>query len=170
MLKKIILAALIAIPATMFGQKFGVIKTQELTQKMPEFKEVNTQLDTASKKYEEEFGKLQDEFQKKYDELQSLDEKTPQTIKDRRVKEMQELQAKIEQFRSTASQDLQKQQQQLLAPIEDKVRKAIESVGKEGGYTFIFEDMMPVYVGTDVVDITPIVSTRLGIKDTPAAK
>ena len=42
--------------------------------------------------------------------------------------------------------------------------KAIQSVGDEGGFTFIFENMMPVFTGKDVTDITESVKTRLGVK------
>ena len=80
------------------------------------------------------------------------------------MQEMQELDSKIQKFRETAMQDLQRQQQQLMAPVQENVVKAIQSVGAEGGFTFIFENMMPVYVGTDVTDVTPLVKTRLGIK------
>ncbi|MDE5750024.1 MAG: OmpH family outer membrane protein, partial [Duncaniella sp.] len=89
------------------------------------------------------------------------DESTPQTIKERRMQEMQELDNKIQQFRQTALQDLQRQQQQLMAPVQDKVMKAIQAVGAEGGYTFVFENQVPVYTGADVTDITETVRTRL---------
>ena len=51
-----------------------------------------------------------------------------------------------------------------MAPIQEKVVKAIQSAGAEGGYTFIFENVVPLYTGTDVTDITATVKTRLGIK------
>ena len=38
------------------------------------------------------------------------------------------------------------------------------AVGKEGNYTFIFEDMVPVYTGTDVIDVTDAVKAKLGVK------
>ncbi len=155
---------MIALPMSVFAQKFAVINTAQLMESMPEIKTVNEQMEAATKKYEDEFAKLQEEFQKKYEEFQGLDEKTPQTIKDRRMQEMQELDNKIQQFRQTASQDLQRQQQQLMAPIQESVMKAIQNVGAEGNYTFVFENMVPVYVGTDVTDITNTVKTRLGVK------
>ena len=77
---------------------------------------------------------------------------------------MQELDAKIQKFRETADQDLRRQQQQLMAPIQENVMKAIQSVGAEGNYTFIFENVMPLYSGSDVTDVTPLVKTALGIK------
>ncbi len=164
MIKKLLLAVMIALPMGEIAQQFGDIITFQHTEPLPQIKTVNGQMEAANKKYEDEFMKLQEEFNKKFQEFQSLEESTPQTIKDRRMQEMQELDAKIQKFRETATQDLQRQQQQLMAPIQENVLKAIQSVGAEGNYTFIFENMVPVYVGTDVTDVTPLVKTRLGIK------
>ncbi|MCM1522601.1 MAG: OmpH family outer membrane protein [Muribaculaceae bacterium] len=163
MFKRLLLAVLIALPLSVFAQKFAVINTNTLTESMPEIKSVNEQMEAASKKYQDEFAKLQEEFGKKYEEFQALDANTPQTIKDRRMQEMQELDQKIQQFQQTATQDLQRQQQQLLAPIQEKVMKAIQAVGAEGGYTFVFESAIPIYTGVDVTDITDTVKARLGI-------
>ena len=148
MIKKLLLAALIAMPT------------------MPEMAQARTQLEASSKKYQEEFNKLQETFQKSYEEYQKLeqDATTPQTIKDRRVQELQEMQSKIQQFRETVSQDLEKQQQQLMAPIQQKVADAIKGVGASGSYTMIFENVLPLYTGSDVEDITPQVKSRLGLK------
>ena len=164
MIKKLLLAIMIALPMSVFAQKFAVINTQELMESMPELQTVKEQMEASNKKYEDEFAKLQEDFSKKFQEFQSLEETTPQTIKERRMQEMQELENKINQFRQTATQDLQRQQQQLMAPIQEKVLKAIQTAGAEGGYTFIFENQMPLYTGTDVTDITSTVKTRLGIK------
>ncbi|MDE6581739.1 MAG: OmpH family outer membrane protein [Duncaniella sp.] len=163
MLKRILIAILIALPMTVFAQKYGVINTQALMESMPEIKQINDQLQASSNSYQEEFNKLTGEFQKKFEEFQTLsnDPNTPQTIKDRRTQEMQELENKIQQFRQTADQDLQRQQQQLMAPLQEKVMKAIQSVGEEGGYTFIFENVIPVYTGKDVTDVTETVKALL---------
>ncbi|MDE6555519.1 MAG: OmpH family outer membrane protein [Duncaniella sp.] len=164
MIKKLLLALMLAIPVSMCAQKFAVINTQAIMAEMPEVKAAEEQLAASNKKYQDEFQKLQEEFGKKFEEFQALDANTPETIKERRTTEMQELEAKIRQFQQTASEDLQRQQQQLLAPIQEKVLQAVEAVGAEGAYTFVFENVMPVYTGKDVTDITPTVKTRLGIK------
>lgn len=164
MIKKLFVAIMIALPMSLFAQKFGVVNTQEITESMPELKTIQTQMETAQKKYEAEFQKLQEEFQKKYEEFQKLDENTLPAIKERRMQEMQELDNKIQQFRQTAAQDLQRQNQQLIAPVQERVMKAIQAVGAEGNYTFIFENLQPVYTGKDVINVTTEVKTRLGIK------
>ncbi len=129
MIKKLLLAIMIALPMSVFAQKFAVINTQQLMESMPEIKTINEQIEAANKKYQDEFSKLQEEMQKKYDEFQGLEETTPQTIKDRRMQEMQELDNKIQQFRQEALNDLQRQQQQLMAPVQEKVVKAIQAIG-----------------------------------------
>ena len=162
MIKKLLLAVLIALPSLAFAQKFGIVNTQAIMQDMPEVKAAQAEMETASKKYDDEFKALQTEMQKKYEELQKAqEEKAPETILNRRMSELQDLDQKIQQFRQTASQDLQRQQEQLLAPIQQKVINAINAVGAEGNYTFSFENTAPVYVGSDVTDVTNSVKTKL---------
>lgn len=166
MIKKILVLAICAVmlPLSGFAQKFGIVDSQEILEKMPETVKANETLQASQKKYEDEFKNLSAEFEKKYTELQNLPKDTPQAIADRRMQEAQDLQQKIETFRQTAANDLQKQQQQLYAPIIEKVRQAIQTVGKEGNYTFIFETGASIYSGTDVVDITTSVKAKLGMK------
>lgn len=163
MFKRILIAILVALPMTVFAQKYGVINTQALMESMPEMKQITEQLQASSNSYQEEFNKLQAEFQKKFEEFQALsnDPSTPATIKDRRTQEMQDLDNKMMQFRQTAEQDIQRQQQQLMAPLQEKVLKAIQTVGEEGGYTFIFENVIPIYSGKDVTDVTESVKALL---------
>ena len=57
-----------------------------------------------------------------------------------------------------------------MAPVQEKLINAIKAVGAEGGYTMIFPVGTAAYTASDVVDVTPLVKTKLGVKDTPAAK
>lgn len=166
MIKKLLLAILIAFPCSALAQKFGVVDVQLIFQAMPETTAAQTQLTEASKKYEDEFAKLNEEMNKKVTEFQTLsqDTTTPESIKQRRMEEMQELDNKIQQFRNTASQDLQRQQEQLMAPIEQKIAEAVKAVGQEGNYTFIFQNGAALYNGVSVEDVTPAVKAKLGVK------
>ncbi len=166
MIKKLLLAILIALPCSALAQKFGVVDVQAIFQAMPETTAAQTQLTEASKKYEDEFAKLNEEMNKKVTEFQTLskDTTTPESIKQRRMEEMQELDNKIQQFRNTAAQDLQRQQEQLMAPIEQKINDAVKAVGQEGNYTFIIQNGVALYNGVTVEDVTPAVKTKLGIK------
>jgi outer membrane protein len=166
MFKKVIIALAIAamLPVVAAAQKFGVVDVNAIFTAMPESTAAQNQLNEASKKYEEEWKKIAEEVDKKMQEYQNLAADTPESIKERRLQEVQELDQKAQRFRQTAADDLQKQQQQLMAPIRQKIVDAIKAVGQEGSYTFIFEDGASVYQGSDVVDVTSAVKTKLGIK------
>lgn len=164
MIKKILLAIMVAVPMCLSAQKIGIVNTNTIFEAMPEKATAQTTLETASKTYEDEFKKLTDELNKKYTEYQNLAADTPESIKQRRVQEIQEFETKIQQFRATAQQDLQRQQEQLMAPIEQKIQTAIKAVGTENGFTIILPDAIPFYVGTDVQDVTTLVKTKLGVQ------
>ena len=168
MIKKILLAIVIAFSmgATAQAQKFGTVSADDIMKVMPEMTTIQTQLEEASKRYETEYQNLGNELNRKVTEFQALenDTTTPDAIKERRIQEIQELQQKIEQFRATAQQDLQRQQAQLLAPVEQKIMDAIKAVGAENGFTMIFPAGVSFYQGTDVIDVTPLVKTKLGIQ------
>ena len=166
MLKKILLAVAVALPMFASAQtaKMGIVDTNAVFQAMPETAAAQTKLQEIQKKYQEEFTRLEDEYKRMVDELQKMKEDELPAIRERKTREISDYQQKIQTFMQSADQDIAQQQQQLMAPVQEKVVKAIQAIGAEGNYTFVFENMVPVYVGTDVTDITPTVKTRLGIK------
>lgn len=115
MIKKLLLAIAVALPMCAAAQtpKFGIVEVEPIFQSLPETTAAQNQITEASKKYEDEFAKLQEEFNKKYTEFQNLtkDTTTPESIKERRMQELSELDQKVQQFRATATNDLQRQQQ-----------------------------------------------------------
>lgn len=168
MIKKLLLAAIIALPMCVSAQalKFGNVNTQQVFELMPEKAAAEATLADVSKKYEDEYNKLQEEFNNKYTEFQGLAEDTPQSIKERRLQELQESQQKIQNFQQMATQDIQKQQEVLLAPISQKLQDAIQAVGAENNFTYIFDLSMPmvIYSGAPAEDVTALVKAKLGIK------
>lgn len=168
MIKKAILAIMVAIPMCVAAQspKFGVVNAEEIVTALPDFTEAQNKIAAASKQYEDEYARLNEQLQKNFADYQKLeqDAATPQSIKERRLQEMQDLDKKAQQFAQTASQDIQRQQAQLMQPIEEKVMQAIKAVGANNNFTMIFPGAVPAYVSADVVDVTPLVKTELGIK------
>lgn len=170
MLKKLAIAFLFCTFAvSTFAQgdlKFAHINTQELFNIMPEKIEGEKNLEKASKEYEGELVKMQEEFKKKYTEFMAAADTLPEGIKVRRMQDVQELETRIQNFQQVAMQDLQKKQQEMLAPIMDKIKKAIEQVGNENGFIYIFDlSSSPVlYHSSKSIDAMPLVKTKLGLK------
>ena len=150
------------------AQKFGYVNTSEIFNVMPDKVTAENTLKSVSDKYETEFKNLQDAFQKKMNdnEVADKDPSTPQALKDRHNQELQEDYVKIQNFQQTASQDLQRQQETLLAPITQKLQNAIQAVGAEGGFTFIFDQAAGsiLYTGSNAEDVSSKVKAKLGIQ------
>ena len=165
MIKKIFLMAALVLPLFASAQtvKIGLVDTSEIISKMPETTAANNTLNEAQKKYQAELQRIDEEFQRQYEELQAMKEDELPAIRERKIKQLQETQQKGEAFQQSVIQDLQKQQDELMAPVIQKVRNAIESVGKEGGYNLIQEMAGQLYFAAPVEDITPLVKKKLGI-------
>jgi len=77
--------------------------------------------------------------------------------------------AKQQQALAKKEQELvekvQKKRQELLAPILTRVDEAIKAVGKEGGYTMIFDSSMvnAILFADEAQDIEPLVRQKLGM-------
>lgn len=170
MLKKIILAVAIALP--MFGAsaqstvKLGLVDTSAVLQALPDTQEAQKKVADASKKYDEEYQKLGEEMKRMYNELSQMKEDELPAIRERKTRELQDYSQKIQTFEQTAQQDLQRMQQELLNPIFTKIKDAVESVGKEGGFSMIqdYNPQQTLYYAAPVVDVTAQVKAKLGIK------
>ena len=166
MFKKLIIAILCCLPLTMVAQtlKFGTINTGEVLTAMPERAAAEQQLQDLTKRYEDEFVKLQEDFQKKYQEVQAMGDTVPETIKMRRYEELQAMDQRIQSFRQVVEQDLAKKQEELFIPIQQKLMDAINAVGSENGFTYIFDANAAYYKGVGNEDVTPLVKAKLRIQ------
>ncbi len=160
-MKKLLLMVMLMAPLATFAQKFGKVNTQNIMQSLPEISKINGELEATSKQYENELKSMQEELQRQseaYDKGKSTMNATAQQAKEQ---ELQQLYQKIQQTFQDNQQSLQKAQQEKMQPVIAKVRNAIEAVGKSGGYTYIFEEGVAVYTGTNVEDVTSKVQAEI---------
>ena len=167
MLKKIVLAAILALPLSVMAQtKFGHMNSQDVITAMPEYTKAQTDLDAMAKQYQEEMQRTQEEFNKKYQEFLAQADSLPRNIAERRQKELQDMDQRQQQFQQEVYQSMQKAQQDALTPIYQKLETAIQAVGKAEGVIYIFDiARTPVaYIGAESIDLTAKVEALLGIK------
>ncbi len=168
MLKKILLAVAVALPMFASAQtvKIGIVDTNTIMSAMPETTTATTKLQEIQKKYQDEFTRLEDEYKRMVDELQKMKQDELPAIRERKTREISDYQQKIQTFMQSADQDIQQQQSTLMAPIAQKIKEAIESVGKENGFAMIqnYAPDLLLYYASPVEDITPLVKAKLGLK------
>ena len=167
MLKKIALILMLILPMSVFAQKFGHIRSQEILIVMPEYTKAQADIQTMQKQYEDDMKRVEQEFQKKFTAFQEEQANLPKNILERRQKELQELNERGMQMQQDAQQQLQQSWMQMLEPIAKKIDDAIKAVGQEGGYVFIFDlnaTQIPFINETYATDVTSAVKAKLGIQ------
>ena len=167
MLKKIALILMLILPMSVFAQKFGHIRSQEILIVMPEYTKAQADIQTMQKQYEDDMKRVEQEFQKKFTAFQEEQANLPKNILERRQKELQELNERGMQMQQDAQQELQQSWMEMLEPIAKKIDDAIKAVGQEGGYVFIFDlnaTQIPFINETYATDVTGAVKAKLGIQ------
>ena len=147
--------------------KFGHFDSGAFLQSMPEALNIQKTLNDEQSKMENQLVSLQEDFNK---QVQSYQQKAQSMTKEQaqaKESELQEMQQRIIAFRTSAIQDLQKKQQELIAPLLQKVKDAVQQVGVNNGFTYIFEREqgagLVVFAGSKSVDVTPLVKKQLGV-------
>ena len=167
MLKKIVLMLMLIAPMSVFSQKFGHIKTQEILTVMPEYTKAQTDIAAMEQQYRDEIKRAEEELSKKYAAYQQEQANLPKNIAERRQKELDDLMQKGMQFQQDAQQQLQQSWMEMIQPIAKKIDDAIKAVGQEGGYVYIFDlnsTNIPFVNETLSTDVTASVKAKLGIK------
>lgn len=160
-MKKLVLMLMLLAPITMMAQKFGKVNTQTIMQALPDVAKANGELEALQKQKDNELKAMQEEFQRKADEYQKGASTMNATAKQQKETELQGLQQKIQQAYQDGQQELQKKSNELMQPIVAKVRAAIDAVGKAGNYTYIFEEGAAIYTGSNVLDVTKEVQSKI---------
>lgn len=168
-LKLALIVLLVTGTANIFAQKnfkFGHIDSNALMQIMPERQKAQKDLEKFATELEKELEVMQVEFQNKYQDYLSKVDSLSDIIRQSKESELQDLQLRIQKFQETAQQELSKKEAELIQPIIDKARNAIEEVGKENGYTYIFDlGTGPIiYHSQDSDDVLPLVKKKLGLE------
>ncbi|MDE5584740.1 MAG: OmpH family outer membrane protein [Muribaculaceae bacterium] len=167
MIKKVLLAIALICPMLLSAQtlKIGLVDFSAVLMAMPETTAAQNQLKEVGDKYDAEYKKLNEEMNRLIEEYQKMAENELPAIKERKTRELSDYQQKLQQFEQTAMGDLQNMERDLMGPVQQKVAQAIESVGREGGYSLIqmYNPQLTLYYAAPVEDVTPAVKAKLGV-------
>lgn len=157
--------------STTFAQKYGHVDAQAVLKDMSEFSQAEQEIERVRNNMIKEMQTLQATYQKSVQEYQQLANagNTSEMILQSRATEIMEMEQNIQQFQINSEESLQKKQAQLLEPMVNRVKEAIKVVGKENGYTYIFDASTGVLLFMDETkDVTELVKKQLA--KTQAAK
>ena len=164
------LVAVVAFLLTAMGVsaqvKLGHIETQKLIQAMPEMASARKTMETKQAEIEKELTNMQEQFKVKLDEYSKNGKTMSDVIRASKEQELQELQQRIQSFQQIAMDNLEKTQAELMQPIMDKALNAIKAVGKENGFTYIFDMSQGgiLFNADNTEDVLPLVKKKLGLQ------
>lgn len=150
----------------LLSQKFGHINTGNLLELLPEVKSADAELVTLRDKLMSERDQKMKSFQTKYEEIVRQANNGLLTPKQQQEKELeiQKDQQQLQQFEQSIQSQIAKKREDLLGPILQKVDNAIQAVGKEGGYTMVFDSSSGgLLFAEDSEDLMPKVKKKLGL-------
>lgn len=140
MKKMIALAVMVALGLTSEVEaKVGYVDTQRAIQESKAGKKAKGELEKEVEKKKKEIEKKESDLNKMREDIEKKRSVLSEEAFNKRAQEFQEEMMKHQQFRSKTQNDLQKKENDLLAPIAEKMKKQVEKIGKEKGFTMIIQ-------------------------------
>ncbi|MBD0333625.1 MAG: OmpH family outer membrane protein [Chitinophagaceae bacterium] len=138
----VLLACGLCLAAISHAQRYAVIDTKYILDRMPDYKQAQKQLDDIAANWQKEIDNMQQELDRMYKDFDAEQVMLSDELKKKRedqlfVKEknLRDLQRKRFGFEG----DLFKKRQELVKPIQDKVYNAVQRLAVQRGYDFILD-------------------------------
>lgn len=157
---------LICCTLTGFSQKFGYLNSQQLLVELPEIKQADDKLIAHQKTLVAKGEQMVKAFETKYTAyVEKANQGTLSQIQmQQQEAELGKEQQAIQQYELEVQQELAKKREELYKPILDKVKLAVEQVGKTNGYTMIFDTSLGSLLhANESDDVMALVKSQLGI-------
>ncbi len=139
--------------------KLGYIDSQRIMAEFKEAQDAQKKLDDIVQQWRQERDQMQQQLQELQDQYQKQSLLLSDERKREREQEIQNLMAKLYEFDNQkfgAQGEVYKKQAELFEPVYQKIREAIDKVGKDGNFTYIFDVAggAVVYKAPDQPDLT----------------
>ena len=171
-MKKIFLFFAVALlfASSVSAQKYAIIDTRYILDRMPEYKTAQKQLDDLAADWQKEIDTKQaalDKMDKDYQAEQvMLSEELRKKREDQlflKEKELRDLQRQRFGFEG----DLFKKRQELIKPVQDKVYNAVQKISTQRGYDFVLDksEGITIIFADPKLDKSEDVLKEMGIKN-----
>jgi outer membrane protein len=153
-----LLLLLAATPA--FSQiKVGVFDSQRLSEETEQGKKFQAELDAFRNKVASEIEAKEKEIKNLEDQLKAQELSLSEEKRAALQKEIQKKYLDIQRMRDDASRDFQSELLEVQKKFQDELLQIVAEIGREQGYTIIFEKIQVIYF-SGVVDITNDIITK----------
>ncbi|MFN5144488.1 MAG: OmpH family outer membrane protein [Bacteroidota bacterium] len=155
----------------LFGaaQKYAVVDTRYILDKMPEYRNAQQQLDVMAATWQQQIDSMQTALDRLYREFDAEQVMLTAELKKRKEdqlfnkeKELRDLQRRRFGFEG----DLFRKRQELVKPVQDKVYNAIQKLAASRGYDFVLDksEGITIIFADPKLDKSEEVLKELGIR------
>jgi len=169
-MKKIILLTFFSAMAVMgFSQKYAIIDTRYILDRIPDYKTAQKQLDDIAAGWQKDIDTKQAELDNMYKAFEAEQVMLSDDLRKKREdqlfnkeKDLRDLQRKRFGFEG----DLFKKRQELIKPIQDKVYNAVQKMAVNRGYDFVLDksEGITIIFADPKLDKSEDVLKDLGVK------
>lgn len=166
-MKKLLFIALLALPMSVFAQKYALVDMEYILKNVPAYERANEQLNQISKKWEGEVEALLKEVETMYKKYQSesvflSDAQKQKTEEAIMAKEKEASDLKKKYFGSEG--ELFKKRQSLMSPIQDEIYNAVRDISDQKGYQLVLDRASggSIIYASPKIDISDEVLQKLG--------
>ena len=143
-MKKFFLVAVCSILFVSFSnaQKYAVIDTRYILEKMPEYVQANKQIDNFATLWQKDIDEKQRDLDRMYREFEAEQVMLSDDLKKKREDQLFTEEKKLRDLqrqRFGFEGDLFKKRQELVKPIQDRVYNAVQKLAVQRGYDFILD-------------------------------
>jgi outer membrane protein len=143
-MKKVLLLAAISLTlaASTQAQKYAIIDTKYILDKMPEYKTAQKQLDDVAANWQKEIDRMQIELDKMYKDFEAEQVMLSDELKKKREDQLYVKEKTLRDLQRTRfgfEGELFKRRQDLIKPVQDKVYNAVQKLAVQRGYDFILD-------------------------------
>ncbi len=170
-MKKIFFLAFSLIVATagVQAQRYAIIDTRYILDKMPEYKDADKRLATISDTWQKEIDDKQGQLNAMYRNYDAEQYMLSDELKKKREDQLFNLEKDIRDLQKKRfgyEGDLFKERQKLVKPVQDKVYNAIQKMAVNRGYDFVLDksEGITVIFADPKLDKSDEVLRELGIK------
>lgn len=157
---------LFCVGMTQAQTKIGYVNSLELLGQMPEIKKADSVLQTLANDLQKQYNLYVMEYQQKLDDYNKNAATWTDVKREATEQDLVSLQQRIGDSEQSSQEKVDKKKQELYEPVLKKANDAIQAVGKENKFTYILDSSVGalVYVGEELVDVTPLVKTKLNLQ------
>jgi len=171
-MKKLLFLSLIALALTTSvsaQQRYAVIDTKYILDRIPAYKEADAKLKVIGEQWQKEIDDLQAQLDKMYKNYESEQFMLTEALKKKREDELFEKEKQVRNLQKKRfgyEGDLFKERQRLIKPVQDKVYDAIQKIATSRSYDFVLDksEGITIIFADPKLDKSDDVLKELGIK------